>query len=160
MGSPASLIPELEDVLAHGSPERRAMTLARITTLFLSGASQFNEDHVRLFDDVFGCLIAEIETKARAELSKRLAPVGNAPPQVVRKLATDDDIAVAGPVLAQSRRLRETDLVDIAKTKSQAHLLAISHRPGIAEPVTDVLVRRGDRSVIRSVAENRGAKLS
>jgi uncharacterized protein (DUF2336 family) len=160
MGSPASLIPELEDMLAHGSPERRAMTLARITTLFLSGASQFNEDHVRLFDDVFGCLIAEIETKARAELSKRLAPVGNAPPQVVRKLATDDDIAVAGPVLAQSRRLRETDLVDIAKTKSQAHLLAISHRPGIAEPVTDVLVRRGDRSVIRSVAENRGAKLS
>jgi uncharacterized protein (DUF2336 family) len=80
--------------------------------------------------------------------------------QVVRKLAADDDISVAGPVLAQSRRLGETDLVDIVKTKSQAHLLAISNRTGIAEPVTDVLVKRGDREVVRSVAQNRDARLS
>ena len=79
MSVPASLIPELEEVVQHGSPERRAETLKRITALFLDGASRFNEDHVRLFDDVFGRLIVEIETKARAELSNRLAPVGNAP---------------------------------------------------------------------------------
>src|SRR5690242_8647923 len=108
MPSPASLIPELEDVLQHGSVERRVLTLQRITSLFLDGASAFNEDHVRVFDDVLGCLIAEIEGKARAELAHRLAPVGNAPVQVVRKLATDDDISVAGPVLARSRRLGET----------------------------------------------------
>jgi len=160
MSSPASLIPELEDVLQHGSAERRIVTLQRITALFLDGASRFNEDHVGVFDNVFGCLIAEIEAKARAELANRLAPVGNAPVQVMRKLATDDDISVAGPVLAQSRRLGEADLLDIAKTKSQAHLLAISNRTGIAEPVTDVLVKRGDRAVVRSVAQNRDAKLS
>jgi uncharacterized protein (DUF2336 family) len=50
--------------------------------------------------------------------------------------------------------------VEIAETKSQAHLLAISGRPGIAEPVTNVLVRRGDQAVARRVAENRGARLS
>ena len=72
----------------------------------------------------------------------------------MRQLAKDDDIAVAGPVLQQSPRLAETDLVDIARTKSQAHLLAISGRTGIAEAVTDVLVRRGDREVVRSVADN------
>jgi uncharacterized protein (DUF2336 family) len=38
--------------------------------------------------------------------------------------------------------------------------LAISGRAGIAEPVTDVLVRRGDRSVARAVAGNRSARLS
>jgi uncharacterized protein (DUF2336 family) len=160
MAAPASLIAELEDVIQYGSPERRVQALQRITTLFLNGASQFNEDHVRLFDDVLSRLIEEIETKARAELSYRLAPVGNAPTGVVRKLATDDDISVAGPVLQQSARLGETDLVDIANTKSQAHLLAISGRAGIAEPVTDVLVRRGDREVVCSVAENREARLS
>ena len=69
MSAPASLIPELEEVIQHGSPERRAETLKRITAFFLDGASRFNEDHVRLFDDVFGRLIAEIEAKARAELS-------------------------------------------------------------------------------------------
>jgi uncharacterized protein (DUF2336 family) len=160
MTASASLIPELEEVIQHGSPERRVLTLQRITALFLDGANRFNEDHVRVFDDVFGCLIEEIEAKARAELSHRLAPVGNAPPQVVRTLAKDDDIAVAKPVLERSRRLAENDLVDIASTKSQAHLLAISTRPGIAEPVTDVLVKRGDRDVARSVAQNRTARLS
>ncbi len=156
----SSLIPELEDVIQQGSPERRAETLKRITAFFLDGASRFNEDHVRLFDEVFSRLITEIETKARSELSHRLAPVGNAPVDVVRRLAQDDDIAVAGPVLKQSPRLAETDLVDIAQTKSQAHLLAISERPGIAEPVTDVLVRRGGREVVHRVADNRDARFS
>jgi uncharacterized protein (DUF2336 family) len=160
MSAPASLIPELEEVIQHGSPERRAETLKRITTFFLDGASRFNDDHVRLFDEVFSKLIAEIETKARTELSHRLAPLRNAPVDVVRRLAQDDDIAVAGPVLKQSQRLAETDLVDIAQTKSQAHLLAISGRAGIAEPVTDVLVRRGDQEVVRSVADNRDARFS
>ncbi len=155
-----SLIPELEDVIERGSPERRAETLKRITAFFLDGASRFNEDHVRLFDDVFGRLIAEIEAKARAELSNRLAPVSNAPVEVVRQLAHDDDISIAGPVLTQSRRLADTDLLDIAKTKSQAHLLAISGRPGIAEQLTDVLVSRGDGAVMRGVVDNRSSRLS
>src|SRR4051812_3218487 len=100
--APASLIPELEEVIATGSPERRTQALQRITALFVAGASNFNEDHVKIFDDVFGHLIDEIESKARAELANRLAPVRNAPAKVVRKLAKDDDIAVAGPVLQQS----------------------------------------------------------
>jgi uncharacterized protein (DUF2336 family) len=160
MTASASLIPELEEVIQHGTPERRVLALQRITALFLDGASRFNEDHVRVFDDVFGRLIDEIEAKARAELAHRLAPVGNAPVQVVRKLAKDNDISVAGPVLQRSRRLAEDDLVDIANTKSQAHLLAISGRAGIAESITDVLVERGDRDVARSVAQNRTARLS
>jgi uncharacterized protein (DUF2336 family) len=150
----------LEDILQHGSSRRREQALRRITTLFLDGASLFNEEHVRLFDDVFNRLIDEIETKARAELSHRLAPLGNAPGELICRLARDDDILVAGPVLRQSRRLAETDLVEIAETKSQAHLLAISGRSSIAETVTNVLVRRGDREVARSVAENRSALLS
>jgi uncharacterized protein (DUF2336 family) len=160
MAVPASLIPELEEVLQHGSAERRERTLQRITSLFLNSADQYSEEHVGLFDGVFLLLIEEIETKARAELSHRLAPVSNAPIEAVRRLAKDDDIAVAGPVLEQSPRLPESDLVDIAKTKSQAHLLAISGRTGIEEPVTDELVRRGDRQVVHSVADNRKARLS
>jgi uncharacterized protein (DUF2336 family) len=155
-----SLIPELEHVVQHGSPRRRAQALRRITTLFLDGAGRFNEEHVRLFDDVFNLLIQEIESKARAELSHRLAPVGNAPTGVVSQLARDDDIEVARPMLQQSRRLGESDLLEIAETKSQAHLLAISSRQRIAENLTNVLLRRGDRAVARSLAENPGARLS
>lgn len=160
MAAPASLIPELNDMLQNGTAERRARTLQRITSLFLSGAGQYSEEHVDLFDGIFVRLIDEIEAKARAELAHQLAPMNNAPIEAVRRLANDDDIDVAGPVLTQSSRLPETDLVDIARTKSQAHLLAISGRTGIAEKVTDELVRRGDRQVVRKVAENPQARLS
>jgi uncharacterized protein (DUF2336 family) len=89
-----------------------------------------------------------------------LAPVTNAPTRVLRKLARDDDIAVAGPVLKLAARLAEADLVDVASTKGQAHLHAISSRAQLGEAVTDVLVRRGNRDVARRVADNRGAKIS
>jgi uncharacterized protein (DUF2336 family) len=159
MGAPASLLPELEDVVQHGSAERRAETLRRITGLFLDSAPNFNAEHVALFDDVIGCLIEEIEVKALAELARSLAPVPNAPAGVVSRLAQNDDIEVAGPLL-KTARLDEPDLKHIAETKSQAHLLALSSRMGISEPLSDILVVRGDREVARSIATNHSARLS
>jgi uncharacterized protein (DUF2336 family) len=159
MGVPASLLPELEEVVQHGSAEKRAETLRRITNLFLDGAPAYSEEHVALFDDVIGCLIEEIEAKALAELARRLAPVPNAPAGVVRTLAEHDDIAIAGPVLKQAR-LDEPQLMQIAETKSQAHLLALSTRPGLSEAVADIIVTRGDRDVARTIATNQKAKLS
>ena len=159
MGVPASLLPELEEVVQHGSAEKRAKTLRRITNLFLDGAPRFNESHVALFDDVIGYLIEEIEVKALAELANRLAPVPNAPHGVVVTLAKNDNIVVAGPVLKQAR-LYDPELKDIAQTKSQAHLLALSTRSGISETLSDVLVQRGNGEVARSVATNPKARLS
>ncbi|HEY6024662.1 MAG TPA: DUF2336 domain-containing protein [Pseudolabrys sp.] len=159
MGVPASLLPELEDVVLHGSADKRAETLRRITTLFLDGASNFNAEHIALFDDVIGCLVVEIEAKALAELARRVAPVPNAPPGVVSALAKSDNIDVAGPILKQAR-LADPDLMHIAETKSQAHLLAMSARLGISEALSDILVERGDQEVARSIANNRHAQLS
>jgi len=159
MGAPASLLPELEDVVQHGSAEKRAETLRRITGLFLDGAPSFNDEHVALFDDVIGCLIEEIEAKVLAELARRIAPVSNAPTGVVSKLAHNDDIEVAGPLLKVAA-LTDPDLIYIAETKSQAHLLALSKRMGISETLSDILVDRGDGEVARSIAINHNARLS
>ncbi len=159
MAAPASLLPELEDVVQHGTAEKRAETLRRITTLFLDGAVHFKAEHVALFDDVIGCLIEEIEAKALAELARRIAPVPNAPPGVVSKLAKNDDIDVAGPVLKDAA-LSDPELKYIAETKSQAHLLALSSRLGISEALSDILVDRGDRDVARTIATNQDARLS
>lgn len=160
MAAPAvSLLPELEDVVQNGTPERRATTLRRITMLFLDGAPSLQPEHVELFDDVITCLIDEIEAKALAELARSLAPVANAPAGVVRSLANNDDINVAGPVL-QKADLGDDQLISIAETKSQAHLLALSTRQAITETLSEILIRRGDDAVARSVATNQGAKLS
>lgn len=160
MGVHDSLISELEEVISHGTAERRASTLHRVADLFVFGSGHFTDDHIAVFDGVFGHLIAHIELSARAALAGQLAPIANAPPGVIRVLAFDDAIEVAGPVLTQSVRLDNVSLVENAKTKSQKHLLAISRRSSLAETVTDVLVERGDRQVALSAAENPGAKFS
>lgn len=154
------LITELQDIVRHGSPERRAKMLGRITTLFMEGASRFTEQHVEIFDAVFSELIIKIEARARFELAIQIAGISNAPRQLVRRLAQDDHIAVAAPLLQYSERLDELDLLKVAKGKSQQHLLAISYRRRLAEAITDVLLRRGDRDVVRNVAGNLGAALS
>ena len=82
----------------------------------------------------FVCLVARVETRARAELSKRLAPVDYAPFEVIQYLAWDDEIAVAGEVLTHSGRLSTEALVKIARIKGQDHLLAISARPTCRRP--------------------------
>jgi uncharacterized protein (DUF2336 family) len=155
-----SLIAELEDAIKSGAQDRRVETMRRVTDLFLNGASQYSDEQVGVFDDVLGHLIQRIESKVLVELSTRLAPVDNAPVEVIRRLARDDAAEVAGPILTQSARLTTDDLVDIAKTKGQRHLLAISRRTNLGEAVTDVLVDRGDRDVFHSLARNNGARFS
>jgi uncharacterized protein (DUF2336 family) len=156
----ATLVPDLEDAFRHISVDKHGETVRRVADFFLAGAARFNDEHVHLFDRVFSRLIVAVETNALVELARRLAPVRNAPCDVIRRLARNPDIAVAAPVLTRSVRLDDDDLVDIAKTQGQAHLLAISGRTGLSDVVTDVLIDRGDRDVARNVAMNREARFS
>jgi uncharacterized protein (DUF2336 family) len=158
--STITLITELEDALNSGSPEKRVETLRRVTGLFLNEADRLNEQQISVFDDVLVHLVQRIESKALVQLSTSLAPVDNAPIETIRNLARNDEIAIAGPVLAQSTRLVERDLVEIAKSKGQGHLLAISGRSSLTEAVTDVLVERGNREVAHRLAVNSGARFS
>ncbi|CCD92451.1 conserved hypothetical protein [Bradyrhizobium sp. ORS 375] len=155
-----SLLDELEDTLAHGTVARRVETLRKVTDLFVDGAADFADDQVALFDDVFECLIDHIEVSARALLASRLASIDTAPPRTLRRLADDDAIEVAGPVLSKSERLDDAVLIRTAQTKSQAHLLAISIRRVLSRAVTDILLRRGNDAVVQSTVSNPGAELS
>jgi uncharacterized protein (DUF2336 family) len=156
----SSLIDELESAVRSGSSESRVNTLRRVTDLFLHDANRLNDEQIRVFDDVLCHLAARIEKTALVELGKRLAPVDTAPFGVIKRLAHDDDIAVAAPVLTGSKRLATSDLVDIAQTKGQDHLLAISQRDALDSLVTDVLLTRGDRKVVSTLATNAGAHFS
>jgi uncharacterized protein (DUF2336 family) len=155
-----SLIVEIEGKFASGSPEKQVEILRRVTDLFLAGANNYSDEQVDLFDGVISRIAERIETKARAELAHRLAPVENAPPMTVRRLASDESIDVAGPILTQSIRLTDEDLLAIAESNSQDRLLAISKRAALSENVSDVLVTRGNRDVVLSVTQNEGARFS
>lgn len=155
-----SLIAELENAIQCGSKETRVETLRKLTDLFLATSNQLDEEQIEVFDEVLGHLINRIEARALMGLSARLAPVNKAPNNVIHYLARHDEIAVAGPVLSLSDRLTTRDLIDIAATKSQSHLLAISKRNMLEEALTDRLLDRGDRMVVSSLATNKGARFS
>src|SRR5262249_14452799 len=123
-----SLIDDLEASIASGDGDRRIEMLQRISDLFMAGSRTYSDEQLALFDDVLLRLAAEIEIKARAELSLAMANIEKGLPKLVRSLAFDDAIEVAGPVLSQSPQLSDDDLVENASTKSQDHLLAIARR--------------------------------
>lgn len=153
-----SLLKELDDAVLQGSAESRLRALWHATDLLMVG--RYTEDQIWIFGEVIGRLADEIEVAARAKLAKRLAHTDNAPVNIVNKLAFDDSIDVAGPVLQHSERLDAKTLVTNIRTKSQLHLLAISKRNSIPVVVTDELVTRGNREVVNSVVTNNGARFS
>src|ERR1700730_17208766 len=164
-----SIIDEVEAAINIGSPEKRLDTVKRVTELFLSSAGNLKSEQIELFDDVLERLVKTIEIRAiadvsariaLAEMSMQLAPVAQAPPSVVRRLARHDEIAIAGPVLTESARLSTEDLVELAETKSEPHLLAISGRWWLQEVVTDVLLARRYPTVSRRIINNPGARVS
>ena len=160
MSETTALIAELENSLKSGSSAQRVETLRRVTDLFLNDADRLNEQQIQVFDDVLVHLIQRIENKALAQLSTSLAPIDKAPIQLIRQFANNDEIAIAGPVLTHSSRLTQDDLISVAKSKSQGHLLAISTRSSLNEAVTDVLVEHGDKEVAHQLARNSGARFS
>jgi len=153
-----SLIVELEEAIEGGSKEKRVDAFRRVTDLFVADADRLTDQQIEVFDDILGHLIKRIESKALAEL--RLGPIHNAPIEVVRRLARDNNISVAEPVLSTSLRLSEGDLIEIASSKTQAHLMAISARPRLAAPVTDILLQRGRQDVFHALAGNSGARFT
>jgi uncharacterized protein (DUF2336 family) len=107
-----------------------------------------------------GKLVENIERSARAQFGNRLARLSDAPPNIIRVLASDDSIEVAGPVLLHSERLDDNTLIETARIKGQDHLLAISGRKVLREAVTDILVERGNQAVVSRTARNGGAQFS
>jgi uncharacterized protein (DUF2336 family) len=158
--APESLIAELETAVSGSSKDKRRKTLERVTELFVENAEHFSDDHVDVFDDVLLYLIKRVETQATTELGQRLAPVENAPYQVIQHLARHDDIEVAAPVLAESNQLAAHDLTEIAETKSEEHVAAIAKRAHLEQQVTDVLVERGDRDTVHALVSNVNAAFS
>jgi uncharacterized protein (DUF2336 family) len=149
---------DLEDAVSRGTAESCLRALWHATDILIAG--RYSEEQIWTFGEVIGRLAEDIEVAARVRLSNTLAPSNNAPVNVIKKLAFDDLIDVAGPVLQQSERLDTRALIANARSKSQQHLLAISKRKSIPHGVTDILVVRGTAAVITSVAANKGASLS
>src|SRR5437660_7500355 len=144
----------LANGLSGHTVRERGRVLRETADLFLSKSTNYSEQQVELFDSVMLQLLDHVDREVREYLSNSFAPLDDAPPGVIRYLANDDAIAVAGPVLQQSPCLDEEFLVGCARCKSQDHLAAMSLRPTIGHQLSDVLIERGNDQVVLNLAKN------
>lgn len=160
MADVAVQIAELAGLVRELPTDKRTPTLGRLLDFFVQESGRYRAEHVAVFDSVMNEFIAASEAKVLAALSQRLAPLANAPTQVVKYLACHDDIAIAEPVLMQSPSIADSVINEIVQNKGQSHLLAIACRPQLSPAVTDALIASGDDVVVRYAFNNPGAAFS
>src|ERR1700730_14001530 len=156
----AALIAELDEAVDGRSPERRAEILRQVASLFLCYAHRLRQNQIAVFDDVLIRLIEQADAPTLVPLSVNLCQASSAPRRALRQLAFHQDASVAEPVLRRSSRLSEKDLIEIASTCGQQHLLAICGRQTIHESLSDPLVQRGEQAVHMALVQNLGARFS
>jgi uncharacterized protein (DUF2336 family) len=141
-------------------PEHDAQIFGQVTNLFLSNVDHLNESQIAAVDGVLAKLIGRVDAATVVHLSESLSTLDRAPRQTIRTLAFHNDPLVAAPVLRKSSCLSDKDLLEIAQTRGQQHLLAISDRKALNEALTDALMRFGDVNVSKALARNAGASFS
>jgi hypothetical protein len=82
-----SFLQELDVAVSRGSAESRQRVLWYAADLLIAG--RYTDDEIWM---------------ARAQLARRLARADNAPINIINKLAFDDSIDVAGPILVAQRK--------------------------------------------------------
>ena len=143
----------------ESSDAGRQQLLREVTDLFMESPDTLNEREIAYFGEIMGGMINQVETMVRQHLSETISNVSNAPHDLILSLA-NDEIEVAVPVLQNSEVLRDDDLVEIVEKHSQEHLNAIAQRATVGETVTDVLVKKGDDTILGTLAGNNGAQFS
>ncbi len=147
-------------ILERGaSAEQRTELTRNVVSLFSLTSKTCTKEQMDVYDSVLIRLVDFVDCAERTYIAEELSQLRRAPEAIVLKLASDI-IEVARPMLEKSTVLRDTNLIEIASKNGQEHLFAIAGREVLSEIVTDVLVERGDKSVMRRVASNQGAAFS
>ncbi len=158
--SQSSAAAELIALASEKSSEKRLELLRRMTDHFLEHAGETSASSQYLVDEILDKLVERLRHEDRAAAAATLSQMPRLSDDVARKLAEDDDIEVARPILQVYGGLSDKVLNDVASHGSQAHLLAIAGRQSLASGVTEIVVDRGDQNVIHRLAANQGARFS
>ena len=153
-------VPPEKPAELHGSPEHDARIFDEVTNLFLSNVDHLSESQIGAVDGVLAHLVGRVDAATVVPLSDALSTLERAPLQTIRKLAFHEYSEVAAPVLKRSDSLSQADLLEIVKSCSQQHLMAVCDRKILNEALTDALMRFGDVNVSNALARNAGARFS
>ncbi|MGL4728420.1 MAG: DUF2336 domain-containing protein [Bosea sp. (in: a-proteobacteria)] len=147
---------ELVDVPANAGA--RAV-ISAFSERFAAMAERLEDGEIAMFDVVFMEIIRDSALDDKVLLAERFAPLMKAPPRLIGSLAEDEAIEVSGPVLRQSPRLGEPQLIDLARRKGEAHLKALASRRIVTPKLSEAIVARDVPNVMVVLIDNPGTNL-
>lgn len=159
MTGETSRLKQLIAVAKEDSSDKRRELLREITDVFMAAPDRYTSSEMQHFDVILSRVTQSVEIALRREIAEKLADVASAPRGLIRQLA-HDEISVAEPVLRRSQALTEEDLIRVVRQRGQEHMKAITRRREVSEAVSSEIVERGDKEVLVSLVQNRGARLS
>lgn len=152
-------IARLYELAQERSEQSRRVLVENIADLFLSPEGRLNEHQRVLMTDLLHRLLSDMEVTVRKELAEHLNEYDGVPPDLMIMLA-NDAIEIARPILEKSDVLRDEDLIEIIRTRSDEHRLCIAMRDHVSEAVSDVLVEEGSPNVVEALLKNSHAEIS
>jgi len=148
-------------ILASDRDDQVRVDLAHKISRLLPGADQVDQSTVgRVVIQVLAVLARDQLVAVRQAMAEAVKDLSNVPAAIVRDLAGDDVIEVAGPVLRFSPLLSDDDLLSIIRANPiPGALSAIARRSQVAEPVADSIVERADDAAVADLLANPKAQI-
>ncbi|MBL4801922.1 MAG: DUF2336 domain-containing protein [Emcibacter sp.] len=150
---------DLLNLAQEKSVSARGELLENISDLFLSPEGRLNEHERALMNDVLLKLINSVEKSVRKELSLRLAKLDEVSPELAAKLA-NQSIDIAEPMLNKSGVLKDEQLIEIIRNRTEAHRMAIAIRSHVSEEVSGELIDKGSEDVVEALINYENAEIS
>ena len=150
MSSAQAYLSEIEQLAGEKSSTKRRELLTAVTDIFLISHDSQTDTDAEMFGSVLERIAYELEVEVRAHFSEKVCGCSRLSRRLAIRLAKDD-IAVARPVIEQSPALKDDDLIDIIRSRSEEHRYSIAGRESISTDVTGALVdHSSDRTIGRA----------
>ncbi|MEQ8664697.1 MAG: DUF2336 domain-containing protein [Rhodospirillales bacterium] len=150
---------ELLSLARDKSDRGRAKLSEAVSDMFSGVGDSLSDSERSLMLEILQDLIGSCERSVRQSISLRLAEVPNIPHELALELA-NDEADIAFPILAKCNVLLDTDLIDIVRTRTVQHQLAVAIRNPVNYDVSDALVEAGNEEVITRLLENKAARIT
>jgi len=153
---------ELQELLVlakEKSSGARSRLVENITDLFLSDDGRLSEHERALMSDILGKLVSQVEAEIRKELANTLVNSNIDLPDIATLLA-NDELEIARPVLEKSSLLKDPDLIEIIRMRTDEHRMVIAMREDVSESVSNALVEYGSEDVIEALLNNHDSNVS
>ncbi len=105
-------------------------------------------------------LVADETVRVRGAITDVVKDMPHAPRELILRLAQDSAVPVSEPVIRLSPLLSTEDLLTLlADAPDTGRARAVARRPGLQEPVSDIIAASADTAAITALLVNRSAAI-